>query len=53
MIINLNFNKTLSEERKTKEYNSIPYSKNILSLFIDSVSRANSIRQLKKNNAIY
>ena len=48
MIINLNFNKTLSEERKTKEYNSIPYSKNILSLFIDSVSRANSIRQLKK-----
>ena len=48
MIINLDFNKTLSEERKTKEQNTEPYSKNILSLYIDSVSRANSIRQLKK-----
>ena len=48
MIINLNYNKTLSEERKAKEQNTIPYSNNILSLFIDSVSRANSLRQLKK-----
>ena len=48
MVINLNNNKTLSEERKAKEQNTIPYSNNILSLFIDSVSRANSLRQLKK-----
>ena len=48
MIINLNFNKTLSEERKKKEQYIIPYSNNILSLYIDSVSRVNSIRQLKK-----
>ena len=48
MIINLNYNKTLSEERKNKEQNTIPYSNNILSLYIDSVSRANSLRQLKK-----
>ena len=41
MIINLNYNKTLSEERKAKEQNTIPYSNNILSLYIDSVSRAN------------
>ena len=39
MIINLNYNKTLSEERKNKEQNTIPYSNNILSLYIDSVSR--------------
>ena len=48
MIINLIYNKTLSEERKAKEQNTIPYSNNILSLYIDSVSRANSLRQLKK-----
>ena len=48
MIINLNYNKTLSEERKNKEQNTMPYSENILSLYIDSVSRANSLRQLKK-----
>ena len=48
MKINLNFNKTLSEERKLLEKSTSPYSNNILILFIDSVSRANSIRQLKK-----
>ena len=48
MIINLNYNKTLSEERKAKEKNMQPYSNNILSLFMDSVSRVNSLRQLKK-----
>ena len=46
MIINLYFNKTLSIERKIKESNSKPYSNNIMILYIDSVSRANSIRQL-------
>ena len=48
MIINLDYNKTLSKERKKKEYNSKPYSNNIMILYIDSVSRVNSIRQLKK-----
>ena len=48
MIINLNYNNTLSEERKIKETNSEPYSRNIMMIYIDSVSRANSMRQLKK-----
>ena len=46
--INLKFNKTLSLERKIKEKYSSPYSDNIIILYIDSVSRANSLRQLKK-----
>ena len=48
MIINVRYNKTLSEIRKSNEINSIPYSNNIIVLYIDSVSRANSIRKLKK-----
>ena len=48
MYINLNYNKTLSEERILLENNSIPYSNNIIILYIDSVSRVNSLRQLKK-----
>ena len=48
MIINVYYNKTLSEERKAREKNANPYSNNILFLYIDSVSRVNSIRQLKK-----
>lgn len=49
IIIDLKFNKTLSEERKKLENNvSIPYAKNIILLYIDSVSRAYSMRQLKK-----
>ena len=46
--INLNFNRTLSYERKKLENNSNPYSDNILILYIDSVSRANALRKLKK-----
>ena len=48
LIININYNETLSNERKKLEKNSNPYSENVMILFIDSVSRANSIRQLKK-----
>ena len=48
MNIDLKFNKSLSIERKSKEKFSKPYSNNIIILYIDSVSRANSIRQLKK-----
>ena len=46
--INVNYNKTLSEERKLLEKKNIPYSENLLLLYMDSVSRGNSIRQLKK-----
>ena len=48
MNINLNFNSTLSNERKQLEKLSNPYSKNIIVIYLDSVSRAYSIRQLKK-----
>ena len=48
MNINVIFNKSLSDERKKLEIYNNPYSKNIMLLYIDSVSRANSIRQLRK-----
>ena len=48
LIIDIKFNKTLSNERKLLEKNSNPYSNNILLLYIDSLSRANAIRQLNK-----
>ena len=53
LVINLKFNKTLSEERKKLEHLIKPYSNNILILFIDSVSRALSLRQLKKTVAFF
>ena len=46
--IDLNFNETLSKERKKLEKYINPYSNNILIVYIDSVSRAYAIRQLKK-----
>ena len=48
MIINVNYNETLSKERKKLENNTIPFSNNIMIIYLDSVSRANAIRQLKK-----
>ena len=48
MIKNVEFNQTLSSERKLLEKNAIPYSNNILMIYIDSVSRVNTIRQLNK-----
>ena len=47
-IIDLKFNESLSKERKLLENKNSPYSDNIMVLFIDSVSRGNSIRQLIK-----
>ena len=44
LIIDINFNLTLCKERKKLK----PYSKNIMIIFIDSVSRSSSLRQLKK-----
>ena len=46
--IDLKYNETLSKERKSLEKKVLPYSNNIMLIFIDSVSRQNSIRQLKK-----
>jgi hypothetical protein len=46
--IDLNFNASLSQERSLLEKDSSPYSKNIMMLYIDSVSRAYSVRKLKK-----
>ena len=48
LTINVAFNETLSKERKILEKNVQPYSENILVIYIDSVSRAYSIRKLKK-----
>jgi hypothetical protein len=48
IIIDLKYNETLSQERKKLEKKVSPYSNNIIILYIDSISRAYSIRQLKK-----
>ena len=48
MTINVTLNETLNKERKLLEKNGKPYSENILVIYIDSVSRAYSIRKLKK-----
>ena len=48
MHIHLIKNESLSNERKNLEENIIPYSNNIIVFYLDSVSRASSIRQLKK-----
>ena len=48
MIIELNYNESLSNFRKNLEKNTTPYSSNILLIYLDSVSRVNSINQLKK-----
>ena len=53
MFINVNYNKTLSEERLLLEKNTIPHSNNIMVLYVDSVSRANSLRQLKKTTKFF
>lgn len=46
--INISYDETLSIKRKLLEKNIKPYSKNILIVYIDSVSRQNAIRELKK-----
>ena len=51
--INLNYNKTLSDERKLLENKTKPYSDNILILYVDSVSRVNALRQLKKTTKFF
>ena len=46
--INVHHDKILSKKRKSLEKNYEPLSNNILIIFIDSVSRQNAIRELKK-----
>jgi predicted DNA-binding protein YlxM (UPF0122 family) len=48
LIINVNYNETISKERKELEKNTNPLYENIMILFFDSVSRTNGLRQLKK-----
>ena len=48
LIIDIKFNLTLSKERKNLEKFNKPYSNNIMILYLDSVSRSSSLRQLKK-----
>lgn len=45
---NLSLNETLSKIRKEEEKYVTPYSNNIIIIYIDSVSRKNALRQLKK-----
>ena len=53
LVINLHFNETLSKERKLLEKNVEPYSDNILILYLDSLSRVNALRQLKKTTKLF
>ena len=53
LVINLHFNKTLSKERQLLEKNAEPYSDNVLILYIDSLSRVNALRQLKKTTKFF
>ena len=51
--INLHFNKTLSDERKFLENKTEPFSDNIIILYVDSISRVNALRQLKKTTKFF
>ena len=48
LLIDVKYNDSLSKERKKLENKNSPYSNNILIIFLDSVSRVNSLRQLNK-----
>ena len=48
LVINVNYNKTLSQERKLMEKKSNPYSDNILIIYIDSLSRNTAFRKMPK-----
>ena len=53
MIIHLNYNRTLSKIKKKLEKKTTPYANNILLLYIDSLSRGNSLRKLKKTTKFF
>ncbi len=48
LILNVNYDEELSKERKKLEQKTTPYSENIMIIYLDAISRANSIRKLKK-----
>ena len=48
LFIDVKYNESLSNERKKLENLSNPYSNNILIIFLDSVSRVNSLKHLNK-----
>ena len=53
MKINLQFNKSLSLERKKLEKEYQPYSNNLIILYFDSISRVTGVRQLKKTLSFF
>jgi hypothetical protein len=48
LIIDLNYNQTLSQQRKELEKKNKPMYENVLILYFDSVARSTGIRKLKK-----
>ena len=53
LLLDLNFNESLSKERNILEINNIPYSRNLMIIFIESVSRVNSLRQFPKTTNFF
>ncbi len=51
--IDVKFNESLSKERKELESKNSPYSNNIIIIYMDSVSRAHSMRQLNKTLSFF
>ena len=48
--MNVHFNKTLSDLRKSQEINTKPLYKNILMVYVDGVSRPHFLRKFKKTS---
>ncbi len=53
LLIDVKYNDSLSKERKDLESKNSPYSNNIIIIYMDSVSRAHSIRQLNKTLSFF
>ena len=53
LFLNIKYNDSLSKERQKLENKNIPYSRNIIMIFLDSVSRALSLRKLKKTLSFF
>jgi hypothetical protein len=51
--IDVKYNESLSKERKDMESKNSPYSNNIIIIYMDSVSRAHSMRQLNKTLSFF
>ena len=53
MFVDLKYNDSLSKDRKKLENINNPYSNNILMIYLDSVSRVNSLTHLKKTLSFF